>query len=226
MLQTLILAASFLAAEPAALPPPPAPDASAQRRYEEERIQLDDFAWVTGSHHEVTTSIRTIPFQGKYRRPLEGAEFYRAVGRPDLEATYRERDGTRTLLLVAGIGGVVAGALYTAANFNQPSPSVSLPPSQFQQQMDASAQASRDAMTTGLVISGVGLLVALVGGTMDPNPVDALGARRLADEHNRRLRQELGLPEARVDAPPEPPRLSLGILPGAGGASALLRVSF
>ncbi|MBI5543294.1 MAG: hypothetical protein HY901_05360 [Deltaproteobacteria bacterium] len=47
---------------------------------------------------------------------------------------------------------------------------------------------------------------------MDPNPVDAPGARQLADTYNRELRQELGLaPTSRREAPTATPIAGLDL---------------
>jgi pyruvate/2-oxoglutarate dehydrogenase complex dihydrolipoamide acyltransferase (E2) component len=217
------------AAGAAAEPAPQEP----QRRYDEEYIQLEDYAWVSGSHGETSTAIRTVPYQGKYRKPLESAEFYRAVGRPDLEAAYLERQGTRTALMAAGLAGMLGGALYTMASFHQAAPDPTAGPEVFRQQAEAAARAQNEAMWIGLGISLGGLVLAAIGLSMNPHPVTAPEARRLADEHNQQLRQELGLPrEPPVgEAPPGAPspvarRLSLGLLPEVGGASARLRVAF
>jgi pyruvate/2-oxoglutarate dehydrogenase complex dihydrolipoamide acyltransferase (E2) component len=229
------------AGEPAAPVSGTAPPAEAageptplpQRRYDEEYIQLEDFAWVSGSHGDTTTTIRTIPYQGKYRKPLEGAAFYEAVGRPDLEAAYLKRESTRTALMLVGLAGVVGGAIYTATSFHQAPPDPAAGPEVFQQQVEAAARAQSEAMRTGIFISLGGLVLGTVGLSIDPHPVTAPEARRLAEEHNQRLRQELGLPrEAPAgEAPPgerspRAPRLSVGLLPETGGASARLRVAF
>jgi len=82
-----------------ALPPPPAdvPRADAQEQYDEQAIGLDDFGSVVTEHGRVTGTVQwTSPYQGKYKKPLVGADFYRAVGRDDLVKQYEDR-GKRQL---------------------------------------------------------------------------------------------------------------------------------
>lgn len=77
---------------------------------------------------------------------------------------------------------------------------------------------------------GTGLIVA--GAVTHKNPVDEPAMRKLADEHNQRLRRELGLPaEAQRSAravPRRRPALDLALTPDlrAAGGYATARVRF
>lgn len=225
--------------------PPPAAPAQGQepaarrdaalREYEERYVVLDDFTWVQGDHHRVSTTLRTIPFQGKYRRPLAGDSFYEAVGHPELASIFRERESKRHWLVGGGIALVVGGALYALVQSSQPEPDLLAGPDAFRRQMEANDRARTNALIVGIALGTGGLVLASVGMNMDPHPVDASGARRLADEHNRRLRRDLGLPPedgSPSSTPPASgpadgaPRIGLGIGPTAGGAMALVAVSF
>ena len=78
--------------EPEVLPtdsapaPPPAdvPLADAQEQDHQQAIGFDDFGGVMTSHGTVTGTVQwSSPYEGKYKGPLVGVDFYRAVGRSD-----------------------------------------------------------------------------------------------------------------------------------------------
>jgi hypothetical protein len=165
------------AAPPAAAPAAPTLGAAeAQDAYERRFLAFEDFTLVnvrTGAQVGGGANI----VQGRYKRPVEPGEFYDLVGRQDLATTYRERNGTRTGLFVG------AGALGL----------LSLPVGM------GMAALNRDLFVPGLVTgmvgltAGVGLFFAAV--LMNPNPSELHEMREMADVHNRKLRQELGLQE-------------------------------
>ena len=71
-----------------------------------------------------------------------------------------------------------------------------------------------------------GAVLATMGAFGGDEPVDESGARRLADDHNRRLKQRLGLPPALDRDPSQQPvmrgwHVSGLVTPGGGGALAL-----
>lgn len=153
-------------------------------RAEYDRLFIDFDLWmaVSGSG---AVSTWAEPHQGKYRKPLPGAEFYRAVGREDLAKSYENRRNTKILVTVLGtavcLGGLIyalqgAGTVdYSAYNADQ-------------------LQAANDGkLTTGLVLMTIGGLVAPLPWLFSSHPVDAPEARRLADEYNQRLKARLGL---------------------------------
>jgi hypothetical protein len=77
-----------------ALPPPlvDVPRADALEQYDEQAIGFDDFGGVVTEDGRVTGTVQwSSPYQGKYKKPLVGADFYRAVGRPDLVKQYEDR---------------------------------------------------------------------------------------------------------------------------------------
>jgi hypothetical protein len=203
---------------------PPVPPDAAQREYEERRVGFDLLPYVSGSDGNVTTSLMTVPYQGQYKRPLIGVEFYQVVGREDLAAEYRSRSSRRNVLMGIGIGVIVGGGLYV---LSAPRPDVNSSFEEFSRQ----ARARDDAVATGMAIGLGGLGLVTIGALTDPNPVDAVEARRLADEYNRRLKAGLGI-SGRAPLEPGPegqaerPRVSFGAGPVPGGAVAGLAVAF
>jgi hypothetical protein len=232
----MFAAATAAAPEPstaAGTTPPTAaqagPGPSVQQEYEEKYIWAEDFPVVYGGHHYVGTTIGTFFFQGKYRKPLAGADLYDAIGRPDLATTYRNRLTRRYVLLGAGLALVVGGGVYALSNVSTAAPDVSLPPAEFARQAQAAQDASRQAMTTGAVISTGGLVLGIIAALLGVDPLDASEVRRLVDEYDRRLEEKLGpgAGDPEEHAPKvERSSFSFGVAPGQGGALASLAITF
>lgn len=161
------------------------------------------FGGMTGVMAPVTIGI---PYQGVQRDPLELTDFYEAVDRPDLAGSVHTRHRVRIASLVGGIVAfgasgyfvteasvsAVSSLNYTGCDSSSRDYSVCL--SRNQQQQDA---ASRDA--TGYALAGVGAIAVgfigvLVWHYLDEDPESELDHRRLAREHNQRLKHELDLP--------------------------------
>jgi hypothetical protein len=168
----------------------------------------------------------TIPYQGPDRTPLVGASFYEALGRPDLVAEYRARSARRSWLIGVGAAVALGGALYTAASWPSGGNDPGSPT--FVEQMNRDSQRAQDAIVTGAAISAGGLVLMMIGAFTDPNPVDEVEARRLADEYNRRLEGKLGAlgTSSGAGTRPERPRVAFGAAPAPGGAMAALAVTF
>jgi hypothetical protein len=81
----------------------------AREIYDRFIIGFDDWAGVVDGRREAREW--TQPWQGKDRKPLEGADFYRAIGRLDLVAKYRSHQRIKTGLAMVG-ALVVAGGGY------------------------------------------------------------------------------------------------------------------
>lgn len=141
-----------------------------------------------GFNEGVTVNARTggvmstwaIPFQGKYRKPLEGVDFYKALGRDDLVKKYESANAARTSLMVAGllVGGAglllpLVGPSLTGGDYLTSFSTFLIP---------------------SLILVGVGTGAAYAGIFWNPNPVTPTEARQLGDEHNIELRKKLGLP--------------------------------
>jgi hypothetical protein len=70
--------------------------------YDEQFIRFDDFGSVVTDHGRVTGTVQwTVPYEGKYKRPLTGTDFYRKLGRADLVKAYQDRETLRGCLMVA-----------------------------------------------------------------------------------------------------------------------------
>lgn len=137
-----------------------------------------------------------VPYHGKYHEPLEGSAFYEAIERPDLASSYRLRQALNITMFAGGT------ALFFYGFF---------------------AFHDNGLLTIGSVLAG-GVLGS-IGFYRANDPVDEPTARRLADEHNRRLKRRLGLPtDLNPDQSPQPVmrgwRVSAVVSP-AGGALAL-----
>jgi hypothetical protein len=187
-----------------ALPPPPAdvPRADAQEQYDAQAIGFDDFGAVVASHGTVTGTVQwSSPYQGKYKKPLVGADFYRAIGRSDLVQQYEDRAALKTGMMVGGGLAVVAG-LITASVVasSQITTCPSIPPGSFDIPT-CSASTSIDPafgwLAVGSIVAGGAVLIT--GASIDPDPVGTVGKRQLADAYNRDLWQKLS-PEPHADA--------------------------
>jgi len=122
------------------------------------------------------------------RTPIEGADFYEAVDRPDLAASYRTRNAVHLALGLGGLVVAMGGDAYVLSgmNFGACHDLPLLTPAY--QACAARADDERASKAAiGLGIAAVGSVAFFVGAFLDPHPVDAPTRRRLADEHNRKL---------------------------------------
>jgi hypothetical protein len=88
-----------------------------QSDYDLNYIGFDDFL-VVGHHFGIERL--TIPYEGKFKKPLDGAAFYEKLGRQDLVQSYESRSRLRTGLMIAGVavaaGGIAYGMIGMASN--------------------------------------------------------------------------------------------------------------
>ena len=105
------------------------------------------------------------PYRGRYRAPLDGADFYRAIERPDLASRYRVRRAVRVSLYVSGFAALGVGFVLAA----------------------------RHHETAGVIVAAAGLGTAFVTGLTANDPVGESEARFLADQYNRKLKADLRL---------------------------------
>lgn len=117
---------------------------------------------------------------GVDKTALAEADFYRFVGRPDLAQTYQDNVRRRQTVLISsgvaaalGTGLTFVGFLGGGAEGEMPQQAIGI---------------------TGAVTLALGAAGLIYGGGMDTQPVDAAEAKRLADDFNRRLSQNLELP--------------------------------
>jgi hypothetical protein len=181
--------------------------AEAQERYDREFVWFEEWVGVSAQSGAVVAAW-TVPYQGKYRKQIDGPEFYEIVGRPDLADEYRGTRNLRTGLMIGG-GVLTLGGLGVAM-------------SSLFKDCDLDDTACEDSVTNmliaGGVAGGVGLIGTYIAMAINPHPVEPAEARRLADEYNQRLKKELGLAARDVDAGPQL-RAGLAAFPGGGGVS-------
>jgi hypothetical protein len=166
---------------------------AAKERYHREYVGYDGFdIEIHAGNGWATANVRTRFYLGDAKDPVEGAEFYRAVGRDDLASSYETRENTRIGFMV---GGVVVGL------------AALIPVSQWEDcdvfgpDWDACNSRNDHRMIWGTVLLGTGTLAFTVARLVDPEPVDDETRRGLADEHNASLRSTLHLDASRARKP-------------------------
>lgn len=179
---------------------------------------LDNFVafrdWVGINQYGAVVSSWSEAFQGRDRRPLEGADFYEAVGRPDLAEEYRSNNTVKTVLGWTGGLMFLGGLTYMLVG-----PLVAI---------GDDAEFDTTPLIVGGAIAGGGIVVAIVNGTIDLHPVEPHEARGLARSHNEELAEELGIDIESLDPlsrRPEPqPDLELTLKVGAAKDGVTLGV--
>jgi hypothetical protein len=214
-----------LGAGPQEKPVPPQAQTSPEEQYELRRVGFDDFAAV--DFHRGGVWEWTRAYRGKYKEPLAEAGFYRYVGRSDLAASFEQQASKKRSLFAVGLAaGAVGFAFGGYGIYKASSPKsafdfgvaacTDVACSQAAQSRADKANADERSGSIPFLVGGFGVAAAgfalfAWAVTIEPNPVDAPGARRLADEYNTRLRAELGLepmatgPGAGDPAPPSTP---------------------
>lgn len=175
--------------------PPPAdvPLADAQEQYDQQAIGFDDFGGVVTSHGTVSGTVQwSSPYQGKYKRPLVGVDFYRAVGRSDLVKQYEDRAALKTGLMVGGGLAFLAGVITAnvlASNLTTTCPPI--PPGSFT--IPSCTASTPDPALAWIAVGGIlaGGVVFITGAGIDPDPVGTVGKRQLAEAYNGELWQRL-----------------------------------
>lgn len=119
-------------------------------------------------------------YEGKYKKPLEGADFYERVERPELAKAYRRNVALKWLLGLAGLGISIGGIAYMVSS------------------TDDLGGSSPD-IAPFLIGLGVGTLVGptvmSIGIFMSAHPVEGPEALEISDNFNKKLARGLGLPE-------------------------------
>jgi hypothetical protein len=162
--------------------------AQAREKFEKQVVWFEDMVAVDGSSGAVVSSWSNA-YQGKYKKPLAGAEFYETVGRSDLAEQYRSTDAVRSAIVMPGMALAALGLVAMVAS---PIPLL----------LGDSVVTDETKMTLvfgGLIggagVASVGAVVGMIGGFIDPHPVDPTQARELADNYNKKLAADLGLTE-------------------------------
>ena len=144
--------------------------------------------------------------------PLEGPAFYEKLGRPDLVEAYRNREQLKNGLKILGgvttAGGLVLGmaALFSGNDCVSTPSDWCLAP-----RVSKSSRLTLGLVGLGLVAGGTGMLVA--GFVINPNPVDAVEARQLADEYNAKLKDRLGVASEFAPARQYRPPVRISVAP-------------
>ncbi|MBN2359500.1 MAG: hypothetical protein JXR83_08590 [Deltaproteobacteria bacterium] len=158
----------------------------ARERFEKEVVWFEDMVAVDTGSGAVVNSW-TNAYQGKYKKPLAGDEFYETVGRPDLAEQYRSSETVRNALIVPG--SVLGGLGLLAVSM---SPLALLIPDSALDD-DTKMTLVFGTLIGGAGVAGVGVVVGMVGGAINPHPVEPTEARELADDFNKKLARDLGL---------------------------------
>ncbi len=129
-------------------------------------------------------------FQGRDHHPIDPEIFLRIVGRDDLARRYRHEEILKKSLIAVGGTAAVAGLLYALVPYlilsrmGQPAVDCN----------GGNCSSSQPGISGwGLATAAAGLVTLLVGHTLNPSPIDAAEADRLARDHNERLQPQLGL---------------------------------
>jgi len=164
-------------------------DEEAARSYRKQYIWFDENELATARSHRGLP--RPPACQGIERVPLDGAEFYRAIGRDDLAEQYRFNLAVRWTLIGIGLGVNAAGLAAVAAG-----PALFAPP--HRQTLGSCAGCIGPLLLSvfgGSATAALGMGLWAWGALSDPHPADLPTTRELVDEYNKRLLGELSLDE-------------------------------
>lgn len=192
-------------AEPAPVKPAPAtpalpskPGMDPVEQYERQYIGFDELVAIHGRTGTITQA--TLPYEGKFKKPLEGDALYQKVGRQDLVEAYQSKMTAKTFLGIVG-GAAVAGGLVVSINglaAKNENCGVYQDFNGFDACVDRSIQQADERHQTvlsGMGISAAGLGLLMVGIFINPHPITPSEARELADIYNKKLKTDLGLSE-------------------------------
>jgi hypothetical protein len=211
--------------EPITIEKTPAPGAAeavtfgedARTAYEREFIWFQD-VYLT---YNYAVTRYSLAFQGRHRTPLQGSQFYRAVGRDDLATRYTIRRRIRLIGILGGTAVTLGGFAYAYLGREDCDA--------FGGDFNACLDRNQDRFTRGLVIGLVGAGVSAITVFINPHPVSPGKARALVDEHNTALREKLGLPRDH-DATPTSlrarPGVQLSSFAGPRGGGLLVHGTF
>ncbi len=211
---------------------------TAERQYREEAIRFGDEIAVVATPNFVAVGRHWKAHRGETDVPLVGIDFYRALDRPDLVRAFRRRRLVGTSLTVASVVALVVGAgvasrrPHVEADLSDCEPRGPLEPvpSCWYQAWDKAAEESdrrASSYQAGGALIMVGATVAASVGIwylIAPHPVSEGEARRLGADHNRKLRQRLGLPVTK--APPALPAMTWAPYVSADGGGLALSGRF
>ncbi|HYQ00705.1 MAG TPA: hypothetical protein VER96_18630 [Polyangiaceae bacterium] len=187
------LALSHSAFAQASATPKPTSRASAASQYDARYISIEatrigGYATSATPGHSPAYVLPTDTwdaYQGRARLKLGLLEFYDAVDRPDLRSKALNHYILQTSFGVVGFGLVLGGGIYEYVHLNREPSS---------------------APAGGWIMMGAGLACLVTAYIIGPRPIPADEAVALANQHNARIRVELGLPQP-IDGASEHDRL-------------------
>jgi hypothetical protein len=203
-----------IAGRPAAPPPPPAPAPAqgpievrdegvrAAMRYQRNAIRFgatyDVVVNKIGDTFTATQVRRWQTYQGDQDELLDPLDFYREVGRPDLADEFQQRH--KYMIggyVVAGVGCIAAVAMALEAMDKPENTCGSGDYNCEEAWLDETDRHRRKWMWPTLGAFAVGTIGALVGTWYHyhPHPIDEREAHSLAEQYNRGLRKQLGVPD-------------------------------
>ncbi|MRI88952.1 hypothetical protein FGE12_12415 [Aggregicoccus sp. 17bor-14] len=164
------------------------------------------------------------PYEGKFKKPLQGKAFYERLGRKDLVAAYEQRMTAKVVMGVLGGAALVGGGvlMYQGISAEPKLCGLDAPPS-----CSSSRGMTKAVLGLGAALGGGGLIMG--ARLMSPHPVSGSQARELADDYNKRLRGELGLEDDGAPKKPAVPpvlQAQLGATVGPQGAGLQLSGTF
>jgi hypothetical protein len=209
-------------------PPPAASPAAAE--YEQKHVGFYK-VMVPDLIHGGKTARWGSPYQGKEQQALSPDAFFDAVDHPEYADFYRYRRKVKLGLIIPGLSLMGAGLIVAIAGALVGIANPSCAPGESPSGGCASADISPNfaIMGPGIGIFGAGLAAFIAGSVLNRSPVPAEEYPELAAEHNRRLRQTLGLPDAPDDDVPQKPpapvslRITSGISPNSATFLLALR---
>ncbi len=164
-------------------------------QYERQYIGFNE-AVVVSAQTGTVVSQWTAPYEGKYKKPLQGAAFYKKVGREDLALAYTNKMSLKTTAGIAGGAAIVGSSILLITAFSAQgedcdalSPGFNACFSRERERFDRKSQ----QVLIGVGLSGAGIAALWLAMAIDPHPVTASEARELADDYNQRLKADLGL---------------------------------
>lgn len=202
--------------------------------YLERRVWFQGMAAVSAQTGAVM-STWSVPYKGKYKEPLPGAKFYDYVGEPDIAKTVRKRQWIRggigvgsTALMVGGMWSLL-GAIDDSPTddcWDEDDPEEK---EDCEDDYEEDEEAYAKKMRNLGILSGVGFVGVYVPLFIKTDPTPVSERYRMADEYNKALRKELGLPDdlsGFKSGTGYGVRMGIGASAGANGATANFTLQF
>ena len=200
----------------------------AVKAYESSYVWFEEWTGVNAQTGQVLANW-AVPYKGKFKEPLEHEEFYLAVDRPELAEEYTSSLYLKRGFQITGWTALLGGGAYMLysvisnigedCDIEDADGISSTDPACEEQQ----SEEVKDGLILGGAVSVGGAILATIGGFINPHPVDAPEARRLAAEYNEKRRKELGLPASKES---RPFRMDLDFQSSKDGANVQMKMKF